>query len=82
MNIKTINKQITFSPKLYELGQTVAHELGLSFSEYVRHLLVKDVEKQNSEYMRMKQVVDEARKDFKDGKTMPVKSVADIEKLL
>lgn len=49
---KRVQKLITFSPKLYLLANKRAKNLGLSFPEYIRHLLATIVEKE-AEYFPM-----------------------------
>lgn len=39
-----IQKLLTFSPQLYANAQSRAGELGVPFAEYLRHLIMKDVE--------------------------------------
>lgn len=44
-----IQKLITFSPQLYGNAQLRAEELGIPFAEYLRHLIISDVEKERSQ---------------------------------
>ena len=39
---------ITFNPKLYHRAAVRAEDLGISFQEYVRHLVVSDTDKHSS----------------------------------
>lgn len=41
---KRIQKLITYSPRLYELALARAKELGLSFNEYQRYVMTKDID--------------------------------------
>lgn len=43
MTYSRIQKLITLSPQLFEQADQKAEELGLSFPDYVRHLIVNDV---------------------------------------
>lgn len=38
-----VQKLITFSPQLYQVVMAKAKQVGLSFGEYIRHLVVVDV---------------------------------------
>lgn len=39
-----VQKLVTFSPQLYANAQSRASQLGVPFAEYLRHLIMKDVE--------------------------------------
>jgi len=39
-----VQKLVTFSPQLYFNADTKAKQLGVPFAEYLRHLIIKDVE--------------------------------------
>ncbi|OGK38080.1 hypothetical protein A3F03_02585 [Candidatus Roizmanbacteria bacterium RIFCSPHIGHO2_12_FULL_41_11] len=39
-----VQKLVTFSPQLYYHAEVKAKKLGVPFAEYLRHLVVKDVE--------------------------------------
>lgn len=41
---KRIQKLVTYSPKLFELATQRAQELGLSFNEYQRYVMAKDID--------------------------------------
>lgn len=45
---KRIQKLITFSPQLYHLTNIKAEEIGLSFPDYLRHLLAIALEKETA----------------------------------
>ncbi len=40
----TIQKLVTFTPQLYSNAEAKAKQLGVSFAEYIRHLIINDVE--------------------------------------
>ena len=44
-----IQKLVTFSSKLYDNAITRADSLGIPFAEYVRHVVIKDIEKSTKE---------------------------------
>ncbi len=44
-----VQKVVTFSPQLYFCADTKAKQLGVPFAEYLRHLVLKDVEKEAEE---------------------------------
>ena len=39
-----VQKLVTFSPRLYFNAEVKAKQLGIPFAEYLRHLIIKDVE--------------------------------------
>ena len=39
-----VQKLVTFSPQLYFNAEAKAKHLGVPFAEYLRHLIIKDVE--------------------------------------
>lgn len=39
-----VQKLVTFSPQLYYNAEVKAKQLGIPFAEYLRHLIIKDVE--------------------------------------
>lgn len=39
-----VQKLVTFSPQLYYNASSKAKQLGVPFAEYLRHLIIKDVE--------------------------------------
>lgn len=68
---KRIQKLITVSPQLYHLANLQAMRLGLSFPEYVRHLLANAVERKE-EYIPMvdeetEKRIGESLKDIEKG---------------
>lgn len=40
---QNIQKMVTFSPVLYQMGKHKAQQLGLTFTDYIRYLIVDDV---------------------------------------
>jgi len=64
------NKQhlITFSPQLYKGGKQKAEKLGLSFTEYIRFLLVSDI-KQSVELETMPSLSEEEETHVKQSLT-------------
>ena len=42
--INRVQKLVTFSPQLYYNAEAKAKQLGVPFAEYLRHLIIKDVE--------------------------------------
>jgi hypothetical protein len=40
-----VQKLVTFSSKLYDNAIARANSLGIPFAEYVRHVVIKDIEK-------------------------------------
>ncbi len=78
-----VQKLVTFSSKLYSNALARANSLGIPFAEYVRHILVKDVE-ESTRYLPMVDTETEKRigqslKDLKEGRYTILKSDKDIE---
>ena len=48
--IDRIQKLVTFSPQLYGRADKKAKQLGVPFAEYIRHLIIKDVEADITDY--------------------------------
>lgn len=70
--IARIQKLITFSSDLFNLGEKKAKRLGLPFTEYIRYLLVSDV-KDEAEPIEMldeetSKRVEQGLKDHKEGR--------------
>lgn len=75
-SVDRIQKLVTFSSKLYSNAQARANSLGIPFAEYLRHVVLKDIE-ETTENLPM---VDEATnrrigqslKDFEEGRFIEV----------
>lgn len=44
MIMDRVQKLVTFSPQLYHNAEMKSKQLGVTFAEYVRHLIINDVE--------------------------------------
>lgn len=44
-SVDRIQKLVTFSSKLYNNARARADSLGIPFAEYLRHVVIKDIEK-------------------------------------
>lgn len=44
VNTGTVQKLITFSSKLYKTASARANSLGIPFAEYIRHVVLEDIE--------------------------------------
>jgi len=67
-----VQKLVTFSSKLYGNAVARANSLGIPFAEYVRHTLIKDIEK-SIENLPMvdeetERRIGESLKDLKEGR--------------
>ena len=81
--INRVQKLVTFSPQLYYNAETKAKYLGVPFAEYLRHLIIKDVEE---DIVDIPMVDDETNKRigesleaYKRGEYTELKTEKDIE---
>lgn len=74
--------QFTFSPHLYNLAESLARSRGLSLAEYVRYLIVREVDKGDIETIRLQEAADEALKEYQEGKGITLSSEEDIDNML
>lgn len=79
----TVAKTITLTKDLYEDAEKTANQLGVSFPEYVRYLIIDD----KREYLRKIEILDEetekelgeAMEDYKKGNYAVLTSEAEID---
>lgn len=74
--------QFTFSPYLYHLAESLARSRGLSLAEYVRYLIVREIDKKDIELVRMQVAADEALKEYQEGKGITLATSEDIDRYL
>ena len=75
--------QFKFSPHLYNFAESLARSRGLSLAEYVRYLIVREVDKKDVELVRMQSAADEALKEYREGKgVVTMSSEKDIDTYL
>jgi len=78
-----VQKLVTFSPQLYYSADTKAKELGVPFAEYLRHLIMKDVEKDVANIPMVDEETDkrigQSLKDFAEGKYIEIDASNDEE---
>lgn len=72
-----VQKLVTFSPKLYNSALARANSLGIPFAEYVRHILIQDVEENNQNVVPMVDAETEKRlgqslKDLQKGRYIDI----------
>lgn len=74
-------KQITFSKNLIKKAETRALEVGLTFNEYVRHLVVNDIE-QAIELLteESERAVAQSLNDLSEGKYTVLNNSKEIKK--
>ena len=67
-----LQKLVTVSPRLYQLGKQRADGLGLTFPEYLRHLLVTAIENETQNIPMVDQATEkrigQSLKEYKAGK--------------
>jgi hypothetical protein len=75
-NADRVQKLITFSTKLYNTAVARANNLGIPFAEYIRHIVVTDIE-ENIENLPMvdaetNKLIGQSLKDVEEGRYMVV----------
>lgn len=81
---KTVVKQITFSEQLLKFLEQKSKEYGYTLPAYVRYVLTKEMEdlKKREKINLDKELISDikqADKEFKDGKTVTLNSISEIE---
>lgn len=76
LSTERVQKVVTFSPQLYSTAHAKTKKLGVPFAEYVRHLVMKDIEEDVSA-LPMVDLETEARigqslKDLEEGRYITV----------
>lgn len=71
---KRIQKLVTYSPKLFELATQRAQELGLSFNEYQRYVMAKDIDERSIPMVdeETEKRIEESLKDYAEGRYITV----------
>src|SRR3990167_10174699 len=71
-----VKKLVTFSPRLYFNAEVKAKQLGIPFAEYLRHLIIKDVEEDIANLPMVDAETDrrigESLKDFEEGRYIEI----------
>lgn len=79
-----VQKLVTFSPQLYSNAETKAKQLGIPFAEYLRHLIIKDVEKDIADLPMVdaetNKRIGESLEAYKRGEYTTIKTKEDLEK--
>lgn len=78
-----VQKLVTFSPQLYSNAETKAKQLGVPFAEYLRHLIIKDVEENIVDLPMVDEETDrrigESLEAYKRGEYTELKTNKDIK---
>lgn len=78
-----VQKLITFSPQLYQVVMAKAKQVGLSFGEYIRHLVVIDVKEDMENLPMMDKATDkligESLEALREGKYMDVDASNEVQ---
>lgn len=82
MQTTRIQKLITFSPDLYQMALIKAKSLGLSFADYLRHILVKEIEEEKYDFVRLKMLAKEGLAEYKAGKTKSISTPRELKAYL
>jgi hypothetical protein len=85
MNSKKIKKQVTFPVELVELVEEKSKRFGLGFNEYIRHVLVVDVQRQDDYPMvdaETERSIGRALKDFENGDYVEVNNKKELKEFL
>lgn len=83
---QSVQKIITFSPTLYQYGLKMANRKGVSFQDYMRHLLLKDIdEKDEPLYMvdeETEKGIGQSLKDYEEGHYVTAHTREDLDRIL
>ena len=85
---KTVKKQLVFSEELLTKGESRARKYGISFGEYLRYLILRDVEKDmergNRDYVsnEIEESIGIALKDVRRGEYGVLDSQESIERFV
>ena len=78
-----VQKLVTFSPQLYFNAEAKAKHLGVPFAEYLRHLIIKDVEEDVSNLPMVDEEtnkrIGESLEDYKKGRYTSIKTKKDLK---
>jgi hypothetical protein len=80
----TIKKQITFPTELVELVEEKRRKYGLNFNEYIRHILVLNIEKEPIPFVdeETEQSVGRGLEDIRKGRVVSVKNKKELDEFL
>jgi hypothetical protein len=75
-------KQIPFPVELIEKVEKKRKKIGIGFPEYIRHLVLNDLEKDTEEYVTRKEEnsIGKSLKDYEEGRYTVLESEEDIDK--
>jgi hypothetical protein len=73
-------KQIPFPEKLIERAEERRKRMGIGFPEYIRHLVLNDVEKETPLTEQEEENIAMSLRDFAEGKYTVLKGKEDIRK--
>ncbi len=76
--------KIAFPTELYELMQVKTQQVGLSIPEYVRHVVINDIEKTPIEIAspELEKGIDSALRDVGKDKYIVIKNKKDLKKFV
>lgn len=71
---KRIQKLVTYSPKLFALATQRAQELGLSFNEYQRYVMAKDIDERSIPMVdeETEKRIEESLRDYAEGRYVTI----------
>ncbi len=73
-------KQIPFPEELIEYVEKRRKKTGIGFPEYIRHLVLNDIERETNLTEEEERDVESSLRDYSKGKFTVLKSKEDIEK--
>ena len=86
MNITQIQLKVSLSQQLSDLLQSKATRLGVPVTQFVKHLIMKEVEDETYPTFHMsqrtEQKMEEAIEDYKKGKAVKVANISEFFKNL
>ena len=82
MQTSRVQKLVTFSPELYQLTLTRAKSVGLSFADYLRHILVKEIEEEKYDLVRLDKLAKQGLSEYRAGKTKSISTPSELKAYL
>lgn len=86
MNTAQIQLKISLSQQLSDLLQSKATRLGVPITQFVKHIIIKEVESEDYPTFQMsertEQKIIEAMEDYKTGKAIKVDNISEFFKKL
>lgn len=79
MHTELVQKMVSVPTTLYQLANSKAQSLGLSFGEYIKFLLISDVKESKKPMSRLEKITKEALEESKRGEVEIIDTPAKLE---